>query len=284
MGQIMKYYGIPTLGSLLSLLGERGVAGSRAVNMRSATETVKSRISRGPTADRKDIWHYVLEHLKEHGDAIGSKVAMTEPEMHANAFSIVGAGSEGPATALAGAVYLLGKHPEIYNELALEIRGTFADVSAITLQSITANLPLLTAVLKETMRLYPAVAITLPRQVPGGGEVIEGQFVPGRYTVGVNHFACYRSKLNFDNPNVFRPGRWLGDEQPGCYQPFSYGPRNCLGKNLAWAEMRLILTRVLWQFDFELMDNEHNENWLDQTLWGFWRKPPLMCRLAKVER
>ncbi len=65
-------------------------------------------------------------------------------------------------------------------------------------------------------------------------------------------------------------------------QPFSYGPRSCLGKNLARAEMRLILAKLLWRFDVEL--DEYSEKWMaGQKIFGFWAKPPLMCRLVPIQ-
>lgn len=54
-------------------------------------------------------------------------------------------------------------------------------------------------------------------------------------TVGVPHFAAYRSSYNFSRPTEFVPERWLGDEaflndKKDVFQPFNFGPRNCVGK------------------------------------------------------
>ena len=65
--------------------------------------------------------------------------------------------------------------------------------------------------------------------------------------------------------------------------PFSFGPRNCLGKNLAYAEMRVILAKVLWHFDLELRPGM--DDWLERhKLFMLWEKPALMVRLTPVER
>lgn len=289
LNQMLRYYGILFIRSLLPLLGLRGVAGSRAANMRRAVETVQARIARGPTADRKDFWHYVLGHIADHNGGVrDAKTSMTEAEMYANAFSVSIAGSEGTATALSGATFLLLRHPEAYRRVVGEVRGAFAAEADITTANMAGKLPFLDAVLNESMRLYPPVAITLPRRVPEGGEKVDGRFVPAGYTVGVNHLACYRSELNFENPDAFRPERWIGDTVTAAaeaFKPFSHGPRACLGKNLAWAELRLSLARMLWRFDIQLVETEANLRWLDgQKLWGFWAKPPLLCRLVPVQR
>ncbi|KAK3303879.1 putative benzoate 4-monooxygenase cytochrome P450 [Chaetomium strumarium] len=270
VNQMLRYYGILFVRPLLPLGG--GV-------------TVRARIARGPTADRKDFWHYVLRHMADGEEK--SKTTMTEAEMYTNAFSISIAGSEGTATALAGATFLLLRHSEAHREAVREVRGVFTAETDITSANIVGRLPFLEAVLHESMRLYPPVAITLPRRVPEGGETVDGRFVPAGYTVGVNHLACYRSALNFEDPDVFRPERWLDGSgtTTEAFKPFSYGPRACLGKSLAWVELRLILARMLWRFDMQLVETEANLRWLDgQKLWGFWQKPPLLCRLVPVRR
>lgn len=57
------------------------------------------------------------------------------------------------------------------------------------------------------------------------------------------------------------------------------GPLNCIGKNLAYAEMRVILARVLWNFDLELC--QESLDWKEQETYAMWKKPPLMCKLVQ---
>ncbi|KAG8408382.1 hypothetical protein J3459_017854 [Metarhizium acridum] len=289
VNQMLRYYRVMFLRPLFALLGPSNMAGSRAANMRRAAETVRARLARGPTADRKDVWHHVLSHIAEHEGGIhDTKTTMSEAEMYANAFSISIAGSEGTATALSGATFLLLRHPDAYRRAVDEIRSTFATEADITASNMAGKLAFLDAVLNEAMRLYPPVPITLPRRVPANGEVIDGCFVPAGYTVGVNHLACYRSDSNFEDAGKFRPERWLdesGNDAGESFKPFSHGPRACLGKNLAWAELRLILGRMLWRFDMELVETSANLSWLDnQRIWGFWAKPPLLCRLISARK
>lgn len=295
--QMLRYYRVP--GRLIPfILGcivpGQGVAGSRAANMRRAIETVKSRIARGPTADRRDFWHYILKYVQDEdtvatGDEMTTgKRAMCEAEMFTNAFSISIAGSDGTATALAGAIFLmLQGQGAAYRRAAAEIHDAFVAECDITSSTVSpSTLPYLDAVLHEAIRLYPPVAITLPRRVPAHGETIDGRFVSAGYTVGVNHLACYRSEANFKDADHFRPERWLnGATTNECFHPFSHGPRSCLGKNLAWAEMRLLLARLLWRFHIELVEDGRNLQWLDdQKIWGFWAKPPLLCRLTPLHQ
>jgi aspirochlorine biosynthesis cytochrome P450 monooxygenase len=61
-------------------------------------------------------------------------------------------------------------------------------------------------------------------------------------------------------------------------QAFSFGPRNCLGKNLAYSEMRLIAARFLWEFDVELLPE--SRDWIArQKVFNLWDKIPLMVKV-----
>lgn len=82
-------------------------------------------------------------------------------------------------------------------------------------------------------------------------------------------------------PFEFHPERFLEGEnaafeadQRDVLQPFSFGPRNCIGRNLAYAEMRTILARLVWNFDLALAPE--GKGWLDrQKVFNLWAKPEL---------
>ena len=162
------------------------------------------------------------------------------------------AGTETTATALSGTTYRLLKNPEVLKTLVEEVRSAFSDFDDISLEEL-ARQKYLHAVLQEGLRMYPPVPIALPRRTPKDGSVVNGQWVPGDVTIGVNHFATYRMPEHFKDADEFHPERWLGDpaykddhldalEVSRSFatdltptdrflsQPFSIGPRNCLGK------------------------------------------------------
>lgn len=138
------------------------------------------------------------------------------------------------------------------------------------------------------MRLYPPVPTGLPRQVPKGGARICGEYVPEDVTVSVSQWATYHSESNFYDAESFIPERWLGEDarfehdNHAAFQPFSVGPRNCIGRNLAYHECRLLLTEVFWNFDLELMDK--SRDWTDQKVFSFWDKTELLVRLRRAVR
>ncbi|KAL0768981.1 hypothetical protein CaCOL14_008289 [Colletotrichum acutatum] len=97
--------------------------------------------------------------------------------------------------------------------------------------------------------------------------------------------AAYHSARHFSFPMEFMPERWLttasskfSDDNKEVFQPFLYGPRNCLGKSLAYHEVRLIIASILWNFDVELENTE--VDWLEQKWYGFFEKNPLRVKMT----
>ncbi|KAK7513101.1 isotrichodermin C-15 hydroxylase [Phyllosticta citriasiana] len=213
--------------------------------------------------------------------------AVTRDELDANAGVFLTAGSETTATTLSGTTYLLLNNPEKMKKVVKEVRETFRSSNDITIEAVQ-HLPYLLAVLTEGMRCYPPVATGFPRSVPEGGGQVSGYFVPGHTTIYVSQYPTYHSKRNFVEPNSFIPERWLDDadekfknDKKSVMMPFSNGPRNCIGKNLAYAEMRVILARILFEFDIEMVDPDFD--WMKQKLYLLWEKPALNVRLTPVE-
>ncbi|KAL8985648.1 MAG: hypothetical protein Q9177_004379 [Variospora cf. flavescens] len=274
--QMWKYWGFMSIRHFFT---PKGLVGQRGKHIGTAMQTVQRRITNG--SEHRDFLHYILSANDDKG--------MSPQEINVNAFSLSIAGSESTATALSGAVFLLLTHDSVYQKLVEEIRSAHAEVMDITLAS-THKLEYLDAVITETLRMYPPVAITLPRLVPaaGGGEVIAHQFVPSGTTVGVHHYSTSHDPANFHQPSAFLPERWLpgtrelppfAGDRKDAMQPFSAGPRNCLGKNIAKAEMRLLLAKLLFRFDWRLEPGQGA--WMQrQRVQGFWQKKPLYCTLT----
>ena len=88
--------------------------------------------------------------------------------------------------------------------------------------------------------------------------------------VSVNSWTLYHDPALFARAEEFIPERWLeppsrpkdfDGDQLSVVNPFSLGARNCIGKALAWAEMRLIVARIFWAFDLEAKGTK--DQWLD---------------------
>lgn len=106
-----------------------------------------------------------------------------------NARLLVIGGSETTATLLAGVTYLLMANPAKLAKLTEEIRSKFQSEDEITINSV-GQLPYMLACLDEALRMYPPVAMGLPRVAPSGGVTICGHFVPEGVS-GVAYYACH---------------------------------------------------------------------------------------------
>jgi cytochrome P450 len=107
--------------------------------------------------------------------------------------------------------------------------------------------------------------------------------------VCVAQLPAFTLSNNFALPDSYLPNRWLPADHPDrpkitltdkqdALQPFSVGPKSCLGKGLALAEMKLILARFVWRFDFELLDDGFAIE--KQRAFFFRERPPLNVRLS----
>ncbi|KAI0199882.1 cytochrome P450 [Astrocystis sublimbata] len=208
---------------------------------------------------------------------------MTIEETINNAFVLTMAGSETTATALTGAMYLLATNPDVFVKLATEIRGSFKNDSSVNFSSVQ-QLPFLNAVINESLRLYPPGVNSQPRVTPSGGSRVLGQHIPANTVIGIPQRAMYLSESNFKHANEFIPERWLDDvefstDRRHCFNPFSVGPRNCIGMSLAQSEMKLVLALVVRNFDVQI--SEQSYEWLKkQRSYLHWDKTSLYVRLT----
>jgi averantin hydroxylase len=248
-------------------------------NYKYSSDKIEERMKLG--TERGDFWDNVLKHSTK-GDG---ETGMTVEEMKSNASNIVLAGSETTATLLSGCIYQLLRNPSTMAKITSEIRSAFSSSDEIDLFNVS-KLKYTLAVLNETMRIYPAVPSQAARVVPKGGDTVEGKFLPEGTIINLSQYAANHFSSNFAKPFEFHPERFLGAEEFknddfGALQPFSIGPRNCIGRNLAYSEMRLILAKTLYNVDLEL--DEKTGNWTElQRSYALWEKPPLWVHFKPV--
>lgn len=161
--------------------------------------------------------------------------------------------------------YVLSMHPEIKQCVEDEhnkLLGPTLESKSSRIQEkphLLNQLPYTTAVLKETMRLYP-VASSLRGGEPGFCvRDPEGRSLPtDGFLVWAVSQPLHRDPNYWVRPETFIPDRWLvGPEDPlypikGAWRPFEYGPRNCIGQELAMMELKIAMVFVLHRFDVEV--------------------------------
>ena len=171
-------------------------------------------------------------------------------------------------------------------KLKAEIRSRFSHPDEITVAAVNECKYLLGCI-EECLRMYPPSPQPHHRIIPPNGAVVNGEMLPGGTSVSIPIYAISNSPLNWTEPESFVPERWTGEDarfandRREVSKPFSYGPRNCIGLNLAYAEMKLIIARLVWHFDIE---NATEGDWIDQKVYVVWEKGPLWVKLRPVVR
>jgi len=161
--------------------------------------------------------------------------------------------------------YVLALHSSVLRRVRAEHDSIFGSDLDEVADLIAENpfllnqLSVTTAVIKETLRLYPAVSSTRAGE-PGFSVTDDAgrQFPTNGFLVWANPHAIQRDPAYWPQPDEFIPERWLvpsGDPLhpvKGTWRPFEYGPRNCIGQELAIIEMKIILVMTIRRFDIRL--------------------------------
>ena len=149
---------------LLSGVMARAIRHHQALTIEKVDRRLEKKFERG------DFMDVILKHK-------GTDQEMTRDEIYANSNLLIMAGSETAAATMAGCFYFLDKNPDVNQRLKHEIRSKFQSEKQITIDALS-QLSYLTAVLQESMRIYPPNPVFTPRVAPKGGGVVMGHFVP----------------------------------------------------------------------------------------------------------
>ena len=181
-------------------------------------------------------------------------VPMSYDSLRAEVALVILGGTGTSAHQLAWLFSVLAEHPRVVDKILEELRerGLYGDGAREVVFEDLGELPYLTAVIKEGMRIAYIVASTRPSVVPHDTTLM-GYRVPRGTLVVIPGTRWIGTEKELGDPDVFRPERWLTDEDMSHvhYLGFSYGPRDCAGQRLAMMEMRLVLIKLLTQFRFE---------------------------------
>jgi len=168
---------------------------------------------------------------------------MPDQQVRDEAVTMLLAGHETTANALAWTFHLLGGNPAAQERLGAELDEVLAERPASV--SDVPRLPYTVAVLHEAMRLYPP-AWVLARRLVTDRDVC-GYALPAGSLLVSSPWVVHRDPQWWPEPDEFRPERWLGDtrDRPRyAYFPFGGGPRQCIGNSFAEMEATLVLATL----------------------------------------
>jgi cytochrome P450 len=194
------------------------------------------------TGDRGDMLSMLLAARDDDG------TAMPDRQVRDEALTLMLAGHETTANALAWAWLLLDRHPEAARRLHAEVdplptAPTYDDLDRLLWTR---------AVVAETLRLYPPAWVVGRRML--ADVTLDGWTVPARSICVASQWVTHRDPRWWTEPLAYHPERWLDaagryDEnapgQPrGAYFPFGLGRRVCIGESFAWTEAVLVLATM----------------------------------------
>ncbi len=215
---------------------------NRAVVREALLADIAQRRTEG-TAGRTDILSLLVEARDEQGQP------MSDDELLDEMFTLLMAGHETTATALAWAFWHLTQHPDVVARLRAEL-ARVAGGAPVQPQHIP-QLEYLDAVIKETMRLTPVVTFVV-RRVHAPAR-IGGLDLPAGVNVGANIYMTHRRPDVWPDPERFDPDRFLGARPaPNTFFPFGGGVRRCIGAAFATYELKTVLAEVLPRVELKL--------------------------------
>ncbi|KAK7032590.1 hypothetical protein VNI00_012853 [Paramarasmius palmivorus] len=255
----------PILGSIPFI--KKSVLRLRGLGVKWSTE----RVQKG--GETKDLWYHLSDEANLEQDRPALATVAGE-----GVLAII-AGSDTTSAALAYTIYYLLRNPECYRKARKEVDEVFnaGTIDALDTTQEYGRLAYVAACINESMRLMPPVPSNGPREVVNGGKMLCGHFLPEGTQVQVAPYCIHRNPANFSpRTEEYVPERWLESGSGAGYAtnteafiPFSYGPSNCAGRNLAKREMIMLFAVLLQQFDMRFGKGKDEgrwvEGWLDRT-------------------
>jgi cytochrome P450 len=157
------------------------------------------------------------------------------------------AGHDTTAFSAAWTLLELARHPNIAKNARSQLKSLSSDEERLKSTALQ-NL------IKESMRLNPVAAFGIGRKVQRDFRVDDTIIIPKGSLVAITTLRLHRNANYFYQPDEFPPDRWNSGKDTACaFLPFGTGARNCIGQALATAELHTVLSRLVVDYDFEIV-------------------------------
>lgn len=199
----------------------------------------------------------ILAHILSMAE---SEPSLTLEDMVDEFVTFYVAGQETTSNQLSFTLFEILKNPEIENRLVQEIETVLGSRQFVEYRDL-GNLQFLGQTLKESLRLHPPVEATSRETTRDG--YFAGHFLPKGTSVLICWFILHRLPEFWPEPRKFDPERFSteakspGHGQSVPYFPFSLGPRTCIGQTFAQFEARVLMARLLQEFELSLIPGQN---------------------------
>ncbi|KAH6697163.1 cytochrome P450 [Plectosphaerella plurivora] len=193
------------------------------------------------------------------GDPYKGTAPLSDDIISLEVSNAVFAATDTTGNAMSYALYRMASHPDWQAKLRDEIRSSGSKAAGYPFQTLQA-LPILHGVMNETLRLHPPAPASLPRMTTRNGCEIGGMYFPGKTLVSMQAYTTNRHPNCFPEPEAFKPDRWIANgtitagssEQRDMSLSWGKGTRSCLGQHMAVMELKIMLARVVDDFEVTL--------------------------------
>ncbi|KAJ9616826.1 hypothetical protein H2200_000545 [Cladophialophora chaetospira] len=239
----------PALGSLLRLQNDLRAMIKRLTQEGGLKEAKSS---------QRTIFHDLLQSSLPPEDKGNRRMAD-------EAQTVIGGGLETTAWALSVGSFHIINNPKIYEKLHRELLQAIPDASTIPDLLDVEKLPYLRACITEAVRLSYGISARNPRVFNQPLQYKEWS-IPPRTAIGMTIVDVHHDENIFPDSHTYIPERWLGNPKAPDGFPlehyfvgFGKGQRGCLGINLAWAELFLLMATLFRRFKFELFETDETD-------------------------
>jgi cytochrome P450 len=245
---------------------DEGIAASLYVLDRS--EEYIEALKRQNKAERTmSIFETALDPKPEKGHPV-----LSVRSLASDALAFFTAGTDTTANALVTGTWHLLHNRAVLDNLQSELRSAIphtTDLTSMPLELVALeSLPHLRSVIKESLRLSYGVPGRIPRVVPPEGATLCGKPIPGGTIISMSCHSYHHNPAYFSSPDQFLPERWANTHRAAeldkYWIPFSRGSRNCIGQNLAMAELYYAFAYLYRRFELEVFETTSKDmEWKD---------------------
>ncbi|XP_072044014.1 cytochrome P450 1A1-like isoform X3 [Amphiura filiformis] len=220
----------------------------------------------------RDIFDSLLLAQKETIDEGSNLVeSLTDTHLVGTISDLFLAGTDTTIVTLHWTLAIMAEYPDIQKKVAMEIDEVIGHKRLTSLED-RGRLPYTEATMMEVLRFSTIVPMGIPHATTC--DVMLGDFhIPKDTVVSINHYALHYDEEIWDEPKLFKPEHFLDDsgsvrQHPNSFLPFSAGRRSCLGESLAKAELFLIFTWFLQNYEISKAPGDKGESLLGRIKLG----------------